>query len=494
VREREAKLLVSADFELPRFDGIGGGIRVAADETVDQRAVYFDTPDLRLTHSGASLRYRSDDGWTVKLPAPGDGSNLVRTEHTFAGSPSEPPAAALDLLRAWIRTAPIDEVAEVRTSRHRLVLNDAAGAKIAEIDDDRVTTASHRGARKEFREVEVELSEHAPKRLDRRLARHVKRAGPTKKSSLSKVARGLDIRTTSSPSAGPVGFDIDLTSDATTVDLVRAAIGASVQRLLLNDPVIRIGDDPEGVHQARVATRRLRSDLRTFGPVLDELWRDALRADLEKLGAALGKVRDADVLTEMLRSTLARMPEDQRVGAEPLFSNLAEQRERDREALLTVMRSDEYLHLLDALVDAARNPRVDLAVGLRPARKVALDLGRDPWRRLCKSIRKLGDHPSDTDLHRVRRKAKQARYALEAIGVVAGKREAIRGEIAASIQGTLGDHQDRVVARHWLLDAVEAIDGARVGFIAGLLSGLLGSEQRALRKQARKEYRHACRS
>jgi hypothetical protein len=177
VREREAKLLVSADFELPRFDGIGGGIRVAADETVDQRAVYFDTPDLRLTHSGASLRYRSDDGWTVKLPAPGDGSNLVRTEHTFAGSPSEPPAAALDLLRAWIRTAPIDEVAEVRTSRHRLVLNDAAGAKIAEIDDDRVTTASHRGARKEFREVEVELSEHAPKRLDRRLARHVKASG-----------------------------------------------------------------------------------------------------------------------------------------------------------------------------------------------------------------------------------------------------------------------------------------------------------------------------
>jgi CHAD domain-containing protein len=94
----------------------------------------------------------------------------------------------------------------------------------------------------------------------------------------------------------------------------------------------------------------------------------------------------------------------------------------------------------------------------------------------------------------VRRKAKQARYALEAIGVVAGKREAIRGEIAASIQGTLGDHQDRVVARHWLLDAVEAIDEARVGFIAGLLSGLLGSEQRALRKQARRECRDACRS
>ena len=75
------------------------------------------------------------------------------------------------------------------------------------------------------------------------------------------------------------------TRNESGVDLVRAAIGASVQRLLLNDSALRIGDDPEGVHQARVATRRLRSDLRTFGPVLDELWRDALRADLERLGS-----------------------------------------------------------------------------------------------------------------------------------------------------------------------------------------------------------------
>ena len=57
--------------------------------------------------------------------------------------------------------------------------------------------------------------------------------------------------------------------------VIRDALDASVQRLLVADPVARVGDDPEGVHQARVATRRLRSDLRTFAPLLDPAWVDA---------------------------------------------------------------------------------------------------------------------------------------------------------------------------------------------------------------------------
>ena len=50
------------------------------------------------------------------------------------------------------------------------------------------------------------------------------------------------------------------------------------------------GDDPESVHQARVATRRLRSDLRTFEPFLDERFAAELRGELRWLGAELGAV------------------------------------------------------------------------------------------------------------------------------------------------------------------------------------------------------------
>jgi CHAD domain-containing protein len=494
MRERETKLLVSPEFRLPRFDDLGHGLRVAADENIEQCAVYFDTPDLRLTRSGASLRYRSDDGWTVKLPAPAEGTNLVRTEISFPGDRTTPPAAALDLLRAWIRTAPVDEVAEVRTSRHRLVLNDAGGTKIAEIDDDRVTTSNRTGTRHEFREVEVELTDRAPDRLDRQLAKQVKKAGSTKTSSLSKVARGLDVRRIVSPEDAAEALDARLDAKATVLDLVRAAIGASVHRLLANDPVIRIGEDPEGVHQARVATRRLRSDLRTFGPLLDEPWSEHLRAELRWLGAALGTVRDADVLTELLRSASTALPDGQQSSAEPLFSRLARQRAREREALLALMRSDRYVTLLERLVAAARDPELTPEKGSRRARKLAPRLGETAWRRLCKAIRNLDDDPADADLHRVRRRAKQARYAFEAIGAVAGKREATRAEIAAGIQGTLGDHQDRVVARQWLIDAADAIDQSRSAFVAGELSARLRAEQRVLRKRARKECREACRS
>ena len=77
---------------------------------------------------------------------------------------------------------------------------------------------------------------------------------------------------------------------------------------------------------------------------------------------------------------------------------------------------------------------------------------------------------------------------------VAGKREATRAEIAAGIQATLGDHQDRVVARQWLIDAANAIDQSQSAFVAGELSALLSGEQQALRKRARKECREACRS
>src|SRR5207237_733472 len=60
--------------------------------------------------------------------------------------------------------------------------------------------------------------------------------------------------------------------DPTAADVVRRAIAAGVQLLLRHDALVRLGGDPEHVHQARVGTRRLRSHLRTFRPLLDRAW------------------------------------------------------------------------------------------------------------------------------------------------------------------------------------------------------------------------------
>src|SRR5689334_4543987 len=248
MRERETKLLVDSTFRVPELDDVADGVQLGSEQHVDLRAHYFDTQDLRLTRSGASLRYRSDDAWTLKIPEGTGGALLTRAEHVFPGDLSALPEAALDLARAWIRTAPVREVAHVRTRRHRFVLTDSDGARVAEVDDDRVTTHAASRPRYDFREVEIELDEHAPAQVGRRLTDYIRRAGPTHVSKIPKIARALGV-----DAVTPIDADAVVSSRkrATTADFVQAVVTASVHRLLAHDPVIRIGDDPEGVHQAR---------------------------------------------------------------------------------------------------------------------------------------------------------------------------------------------------------------------------------------------------
>src|SRR5436305_14018460 len=80
-----------------------------------------------------------------------------------------------------------------------------------------------------------------------------------------KLVHALGPRAAGSPEVPPVR----LHPGSQAGDAVRAALAAGVSRLLRHDPGVRVGDDPEDVHQARVATRRLRADLRTFRGLLD---------------------------------------------------------------------------------------------------------------------------------------------------------------------------------------------------------------------------------
>ena len=156
--EREVKLSIAdeADALDPAvlFEGLGHW----SDDTVDQHAVYFDTDDLRLTRAGASLRFRSDDGWTVKTPVATDGDEVVRHEHGFAGGPGRPPVGATDLVLGWSRGAPVDERSrEVHTLRRRLRLFAEDDGPELEVVDDTVHTEATSAPSGTFREVEVEL-------------------------------------------------------------------------------------------------------------------------------------------------------------------------------------------------------------------------------------------------------------------------------------------------------------------------------------------------
>jgi CHAD domain-containing protein len=144
--------------------------------------------------------------------------------------------------------------------------------------------------------------------------------------------------------------------------VVRACLASSAARLFRHDPGVRLGGDPEDVHQARVATRRLRSDLRTFGPLLDEAWARELRDELGWIAGLLGAVRDADVLLERLRGQAQTLPKIDEAAAESLLVGLERQQADATTAVLAAMGSARYGALLDKLVAAAHAPHF-VAVG-----------------------------------------------------------------------------------------------------------------------------------
>src|SRR3954447_4346751 len=115
--ERELKLSVPPRFRAPDLGGVIEGVTAASVEPLSLRATYYDTRDLRLIRWGITLRHRTPEGWTVKLPGSARSGLLARNELQFEGGPRHPPPAALDLLRAFTRRDHLEAVARMRTLR-----------------------------------------------------------------------------------------------------------------------------------------------------------------------------------------------------------------------------------------------------------------------------------------------------------------------------------------------------------------------------------------
>jgi CHAD domain-containing protein len=471
--EQEWKFEVGPSFELPDF-GDGAGLTVLDDAHLDLVAVYYDTPDLRLTRSGASLRHRNDEGWMVKLPADGDGNGaaLTRTEYRFPGKRRRVPEGAADLIRAWVREAPLEPVAKIETHRHRVELGDPKTGPVAEVDDDRVVATVPDAEPTAFHEVEVELLGDAKRAVEASIVSPLQSAGARDQSDVPKIKRALGRR-----ARRPADFPPPTSKPYSTLrDLLRAALAASVERLLTHDAAVRVGEDPEGVHQARVATRRLRSDLRSFRPVLERSTTDPLRDELQWLGTKLGDVRDADVLEALLRDQLLRLDHFDVDAANVLHARLIDQRVQARHALDAAMRSRRYTRLLEQLVRIAHDPPLRAEHALKKPKGRVRRIARRPWRRVRRAVDALGPEPSDADLHEVRKRAKAARYTAEAVAGTVGRPAKRFAKGMERVQDELGDHQDRVVARAWLAEATRATNEKDVAFLAGELAGLCADD------------------
>ncbi|MGH3127806.1 MAG: CHAD domain-containing protein, partial [Gaiellaceae bacterium] len=443
--ERELKLAADARFRMPSIYGLGGAtVRSAPPER--NETTYYDTRDLRLARWGASLRHRPGEGWTVKLPAERNAPFLVRPEIVFEGNGDVPPAGAVELVRGFIRDEELKPRVHMTTIRRRTGLHDADGRLLGGVVDDAVSVLDGDSTPSSFRELEVEIGDETTPELLDALVERLRQAGAGAPDQTAKYVRAL---TPTSPLLPELEVP-DVGADASAGNVVRRAIALSVIRLILHDPVVRLDTDPEGVHQARVATRRLRSDLRTFRSLVDEAWSSALRDELGWLADLLGDVRDGDVLLERLRHRVAELSDaHERDAAAAVLSTLEHERDAAHSTLLDALASRRYLKLLDGLVAAANGPSLRESAS-EPASDVVPELVRRPWHKLEKRARKLGDSPSDEELHAVRIRTKRVRYAAEAAEPIVGKPARTFAKAAEGLQDVLGELNDAVVAEHWL--------------------------------------------
>jgi inorganic triphosphatase YgiF len=195
-REQELKLDLAPGVPLPDLRAVPGVAAVASldDQALD--AEYWDTDDLALLRVGATLRRRTGGSsmprWTLKVPAGASigGRVLDRIEHDVDDDATEPPARLRDEA-AGVTDAPLAPVARLRTARCRVVLVDADGATLAEVDDDEVVVEVPGRPAVTFREVEVELGPSGSRAVLHAVDDLLHAAGATAADPTPKLARGL---------------------------------------------------------------------------------------------------------------------------------------------------------------------------------------------------------------------------------------------------------------------------------------------------------------
>ena len=222
------------------------------------------------------------------------------------------------------------------------------------------------------------------------------------------------------------------------------------------DPRVR-RDEPDAVHQMRVATRRARSALQAFGGVINRDTTLPLCAELRWLAAGLGQARDTEVLLARLTAELAAIPPALVVGPVQarITAHFTAELIQARRAALNALDRQRYLRLLDGLHALLANPPLT-PLAKRDAGRVLAKPVRRAARRLQRALAAVpGAEGRDTAIHEARKATKRARYAAEAAAPAVGSTAKRQATQAKELQQLLGDHHDSVVARMVLLDLAQ---------------------------------------
>lgn len=468
--ERKYTPLESAG--LPSLTSLPGVDHLGTPESHDLDAVYFDTETLALASRRITLRRRTggvDAGWHLKLPvAAGERREITEP---LGGDPETVPLPLLQLVRVHTRDHKLLPVARLRTHRTVLPLQSSEGTVLAEFSDDHVDAQllpAADGSAK-WREWEIELVD-APRQLLKEADALFAADGVPAALATSKLARALGSKYPPDPAPVPKP-----SRKAPASAILLSYLYQQVEALKTQDPGVRT-DAPDAVHQLRVAARRMRSALATFGKLTDSGTTKPLRAELKWLASTVGQARDAEVMRARLRELIGAERPELLMGpvAQQIEEHLGAVHHEARAAGLAALDSDRYFRLLDSLDAFLAAPPLS-GMAHKKASKTVAPLVASERRRLKKSVRaafdeETGELPADAPLHEIRKSAKRLRYAAEAVAPVFGKDASTLARAAEGIQEVLGDHQDSVVTRETLRElAAQAPDSGGNGFTYGRL-------------------------
>ena len=254
----------------------------------------------------------------------------------------------------------------------------------------------------------------------------------------------------------------------------RTLLSGQIAELREADAALRDGGT-DAIHAIRVAARRLRSTLTAYRKLLPSEEARRLTGELRWLGAALSPARDAQVMRDRLLTALADTPDHLVVG--PVGDRIRAALDHDarlgQEGAVEALSSARYARLLgdlEALAETSSPRGVRTRSAERAARRALRADVRLARRALRAARPKARATDPDVALHEARKKAKRLHYSAESAGVVLGRPADELAEAAHGVQDLLGEHQDSVVARRYLLRlAQEARAAGDDTFTLGLL-------------------------
>lgn len=227
----------------------------------------------------------------------------------------------------------------------------------------------------------------------------------------------------------------------------------NLEQLLLHEPIAILGEDIEGVHKTRVATRRMRSAFDVFGEFLDPHYYRGIQKHLRKTARSLGRVRDLDVLLQKTHTYIETALDNDPTSLQPLLTILDEQHTHARNKLLKWLQSKKYDRFITSFYSLLQQPsRKMQSDDLDDVVPTAYQVNQVVPRLIygcLEAIRAYEPHLGEADvdtLHMLRIEFKRFRYTLEFFSEVLG--ESVQAVISATkkIQDHLGDMNDAQVA------------------------------------------------